>query len=469
MSVATVLCRRQNRLQFRNLECPRGVERRVFRLRWSDPEPDDRLMLIDWRVPALIIATLSFNFFFWWEHNVDVCVPGPLFGHAVLLGTVSLLMLVLFFLGPAFAAQAAGRPLLGVVEYSLGSIPALGLRVCCVLFLVGWIAKLAEVPGMWWYSSGPRWELSSIQSNLVAASILLFLFYTGLRSLQTNAKMARFTIKLAIAFLVAALLRVREGWPHALSGFPASGGCSDPLRFWHGLTWLVSYVGPLAFLAAGFGLRSQERKQVLKIGLWGLVAPLWGTMLVVSFIDLATFATPFYQPSGDANIAMALWGQARKSHASGYLMISAITVFGAVRFGVIALQELVPMLAASRRLRWFVLVGLAGTIAWLPSNNAVFQALFRWPTTCLVVAAAVLTVDCATERWRRVKVRKVDWVGLAALLAGCATPLCLPNWLVGATSDVAWHPWLLPSYGMGLLVCVSGRAVQKLAAARLSS
>jgi hypothetical protein len=426
-------------------------------------------MPIDWRAPAIIIATLFLNFFFWWEHNVVVCVPGPLVGDAVLLGAVSLLMLALFFLGPAFSTQAVGRPLLRVVESSLGSVPAFGLRVCCVLFLVGWLAKLAEVPGMWWHSAGPRWELSPTQSNLVAASVLLFLFYTGLRSLQTNAKLARFTVRLAIAFLIAALLRVREGWPHALDGFPASGGCSDHLRMWHNLAWLVSYVGPLAFLAADFAHRSQERRQVLRIGLLGLVAPLWGTMLVVSFIYLATFASPFYQPSLEPNVAMALWGHARKSHASGYLMISAITVFGAVRFGVIILQKLVPMLTTGGLLRWFAIVGLAGTIAWLPSHNEGFQVLFRWPTTCLTVAAAVLTADCASVRLRMAQVRKVDWIGVAALIAGCAAPLYLPNWLVGATSAVAWHPWLLPSYGMGLLVCVSGRIMQKLTATRLSS
>jgi hypothetical protein len=426
-------------------------------------------MPIDWRVPTLILATLFLNFFFWWEHNVDVCVPGPLFVDAVLLGAVSLLMLALFFLGPAFATQATGRPLLAVVESSLGSVPAIGLRLCCVLFLMGWIAELAEVPSVWWYSAGFRWRLSSAQSNLAATGILLFLFYTGLRSLQTNAKLARFTIRLAIAFLVAALLRVREGWPHALGGFPASGGCSDHLRLWHGLSWLVSYVGPLAFLAADFGNRNQKRREVVKVGLWGLVVPLWGTLLVVSFIGLATFATPFYQPSLEPNVIMALWGQARTSYALGFLMISTITLFGAMRFGIIGLERMLPMLGAGRRWRWFVIVGLVATIAWLPSRHDALQALLRWPITCLVVVAAVLSVDCATARWRKEPVRKVDLVGMAALLAGCATPLYLPNSLVGATSNVGWHPWLLPSYGMGLLVCLSGRAVQKLALTRLNS
>ena len=442
----------------------------MLRLRWSNPEPDDLSLPIDWRVPALIIATLFLNFSFWWEHNVDVCVPGPLLGDAAILGAVSVLTFALFFLGPALATQAAGRPLLGTVANSLGSIPAYGLSVCCLLFLVGWIATLAEVPGMWWYSVGPRWELSSTQSRLIAAGVLVFLFHTGLRGLQVNARLSRFTIRLALAFLVAALLRIRGGWTHALGGFPFSGGCSEHLRLWHGLTWLVSYVGPLGFLAADFGHRSQGRKQVLKIGFFGLVAPLWGTMFVVSFIALATFATPFYQPSLEPNVAMALWGQCRRSYAAGFLMISAITTFGAARFGVMALEKTLPALAAnSRRVRWLVLVGLVAVIAWFPIHREAFQALVRWPATCLVVTAAVLTVDCATARWRVEQVRNVNWVGLAALMAGCATPLYVPNSIVGATSDVSWHPWLLPSYGMGLLICLSGRAVQNLTRVQSSS
>jgi hypothetical protein len=163
------------------------------------------------------------------------------------------------------------------------------------------------------------------------------------------------------------------------------------------------------------------------------------------------------------------WGHAQRSYVPGFLMISTITVFGAVRFGVRALAESVPILAAGTRLRWFLLFVLVGVIAWLPIHQDAFQTPFEWAATCLAVTAALLRADFATSRWRVERVRKVDWVGVAALLAGCATPLYVPNWIVGATADVGWHQWLLPSYGVGFLVCLSGRAVQKVAMARLSS
>jgi hypothetical protein len=60
-------------------------------------------------------------------------------------------------------------------------------------------------------------------------------------------------------------------------------------------------------------------------------------------------------------------------------------------------------------------------------------------------------------------VRRFDWIGVTALIAGLATPLYIPNWIVGADDNPWWHPWLLPSYAIGFLVCLLGRAVQRAA------
>ncbi len=72
---------------------------------------------------------------------------------------------------------------------------------------LAWMARLVQVPCAWCYAVGLGWELPPVQSLLIAAGILLFLFRTGLFSRRTNARLAQFTIKLAIAILIAALLR----------------------------------------------------------------------------------------------------------------------------------------------------------------------------------------------------------------------------------------------------------------------
>jgi hypothetical protein len=76
-------------------------------------------------------------------------MSGSLPLYAVQVGVVSLLIATLFFVGPALAAQAAKRPLLGVVENSLGSVPAYGVRFCCVLFLLAWTAKSIAWAELW--------------------------------------------------------------------------------------------------------------------------------------------------------------------------------------------------------------------------------------------------------------------------------------------------------------------------------
>jgi len=174
----------------------------MHRLRWSDPEPDDPSKPVDWHFPALILAALFLNMHFWLVHGFDLWGAGSPLRNACILGAGALLITALFFLGPALATQAARRPLLGIAESSLGRIPALGLRLCCALFLVGWISKLVAMPWMWWLDRILRREVSSTESSLIAVGLLLFLFITGIQTAQTNTKLALFTNKLGIAVLV---------------------------------------------------------------------------------------------------------------------------------------------------------------------------------------------------------------------------------------------------------------------------
>ena len=430
----------------------------MHRIRWFDPESDDPATPVDWPVPALILATLFLNILFWEAHGLSLWPFRPLPLYLLLLGAVALLVTALFFMGPSLATQAARLPLLGVIENSFGSIPAFGLRLCCVLYLVLWIAYLIAVPVWLWSSQILRRQVSSTESGIFAAAVLVFLFVTGSQSLRSGAKLALFTNKLGIAILVAALIRVHEGWPAVLDGFRISGERSWISEVWRGLSELTFYVAPLALLAANFGQRSPRRKQVAMTGLMGIALPLFGTLLIVDFIGAATHASRFYQPSLSPSVAMALWGHAAGSGLPGRMMVAAITIFGAVRFGVRALAETASIRTPATRRGWVLLGCFVGAIAWaaVHPDTPTFTTAFDFSARCLAVTGAVLTVDFMVGRQRVERLRRIDWVGSIALLAGLATPMCVPHESME----------LLPSYLVGFLVCLCGRAVQKMPVAR---
>ena len=444
-------------------------KQRVRKLRWSDAEPDDPSTPIDWRIAALILATLFLNFPFWMSYGLHLWVPGPIPGDTILLLTGALLLIALFFVGPALAAQATRRPLPRVVEDSLGSIPAFGLRLCCAWFLVCWMATVIALPASWLLQFMLRRDVSLTESGLVAGGVLALAFVTGLQTPTVRAKLALFTNKLGIAILLAALIRVRDGWPAIWHGFQGSYAGPLILHEWHGLAILSFYVAPLAFLAAGFGGRSRGLKQVAAIGALGLVLPLFGTLFALAVIGVATNASALYQPSLEPTVAMALWSHVASSALPGYMMLTAITAFGALRFGAKALSDSVLPMVVGKRVRWAVLAAFIPAIAWLSIQNwatwAKLSVPLEWPPTCLAVASAVLTADFATSRWRVERAPRIDWVGTTALLAGCTAALYLPKWIVGADADQWWHPRLLPSYGVGFAVCLIGRTMQRLRSA----
>jgi hypothetical protein len=434
----------------------------VLRLRWSDPEPEDPSTPIDWRFATLTTATLFLNFPFWFVHGTDVWLFSPLPLYAALLGTSALLITALFFLGPALATQATRKPLLTVVEDSLGSIPAFGLRLCGIVFIVLWIASLIAVQRwlMWFILHR---EVSSTESGLIAAAILTFLFVTGLQSLRTSAKLALFTNKLGVAILIAALLRVRQGWPAILEAVSVSDEQPAILNLWHGLSLLSFYVAPLALLAANFVHRIPERKQVAMTAFAGIALPLAGTLLFVGIIALATFHSRFYTPSLNPNIAMALWGRAARSALPSVMMLATITMFGAVRFGARSLAEAVSIPAYGNRVRWVLLGCLICAIAWFSLYQDVpyVAKVFEMSATCLAVAGTVLTADILMGRHLAGRRQKIDGIGAVALLAGLTTPLYMPP-LIGVAPESWWHPWLLPSCGIGFLVCLASRTIKKI-------
>jgi hypothetical protein len=444
----------------RNSGLSSGVESFMHRLCWFDRELDDGSAPIDWHLPALTMATLFLNFPFWYVHGDDLPMFWPLPVYACLLGVATLLITALFFVGPALAMHTAKRSLSGVVEDSLGSISAFGFRICYVLFLVLWMASLIAVTPPWPYMS--RWDVSSTNLGLIVAGILVFVFFTGVRSLRTRAKLAWFSNRLGIAILIAALFRVHEGLPAVLKGFPIADR-SAASEFSHGFSLLAFYVAPLALLAASLGYRNSGRKQVAKTALMGIVLPLFGTLLFVGVINVATGFSPLYQPSLNPNVAMALWAHAAHSYLPGPMMVVAITMFGPARFGASAVADFVSIRDRGSRPRWVLFGCLIGAIAWasLHSFETSLSNVFEMSARCLAVTGAVLTADVVVRRREVERVRRFDGVGVVALLAGLGTPLYLPSWIVGTAADSWWHPWLLPSYGVGFAVCVAGRALQK--------
>jgi len=443
----------------------------VLRLRWFDREPDDLSTPIDWRFAALIVATLFLNFPFWIVNSADLWMTGSLPLYAVQVGVVALLIAALFFAGPALAAQAAKRPLFGIVENSLGSIPAYSVRFCCVLFLLVWIAKLIVASELWPLHVIQPQGWSPIESGSIGIGIMGFLAFTGLQSVQTTARLALFINKLGAAILLAALIRVHHGWPAVLTASPVSTVYSEGLELWQGLSRLAFYLAPLAFLAGNFGYRSPGRKPVAMIALMGIAVPLGGTLLLVGIIGVATMESGLRRQGGEPNVAMALWSHAASSALPGRMMLAAITAFGTVRFGIRALVESASIRPLGARWTLVLLGCLAGAIVLVSADpyGPTLERSFELLTNLLAVLPAVLTADFVTRSWRVDGVRRFDWLGVSALLAGLATPLYVPNWIVGAGDDRWGSPWLLPSYGVAFLVCLSGRTVRRLSTSNENS
>ena len=365
-------------------------------------------------------------------------------------------------MGPALATHAARRPLLEVIENSLGLIPAFALRVICALFLVLWIANLMVLPVWGWYSDTLRRTVSSTESGLFAAAVLAFLFVTGFQSLRTEAKLATFSNKLGTAILIAALVRVRAGWPAVLD-FKSPYDFSWAAEVWSGLSQMAVYVAPLALLAADFGYHSRDRRQVAMTGLVGVAIPLFGSLLLVGVINAATHASPYYQPSLEPSIAMALWSHTARTALHGRMLIAALTIFGAVRFGARELGKIASIRTLTTRRGRIWLGCFVATAAWscLHPFAPAFTTAFEFSGRCLGVAGAVLTGDFLTGRRSLEQISRIDWVGAFALLAGLATPVYLRYALLESTSDPWRYPLLLPSYVVALLTCVCGRTAQK--------
>jgi hypothetical protein len=436
---------------------------KMIRLRWSNSEPDDRSEPVDWRCASLILATLFLNFSFCINHGLAGCCSVPLPSRAVTLGAAALLLAALFFTGPALAVQASRLRVFGAIENSFGSIPTLALRLCAIVVAASWIADLVAVPNLWALSRVPAREPSTPVTGLMAAGLLVFLFVTGSRNFRTSARLALFTCKLCLVILIAAFIRVHDGWAAIPAGFPAASSTPIIELLWYQLSRVAFYAAPLALMAADFAFR-QERKHVALTGLAGIALSLFVALCFSGAIGVATLASGLYRPSLSPTVAMALFSNVAESATRGRMLAAAITTFGAVRFAVRALLGFTPVRPLGKS-RWILIGCLIAAIAWLSLRPyGVYAAAIgkasEAAAMCLTIAGAVLTADFLTGWAPLARRQRLDWVGGAALLAGLAIPYCHPYRYVWGLD----HYWLLrpmPSYTVALLVGLCGRPIQK--------
>jgi hypothetical protein len=401
----------------------------VIRFRWS--EPDGPSTPVHWSGPALIVATVVLNFPFFQAFAFHLWGPGPAHRHVPLIVVSSVIITCLFFVGPGLALHAAKRPLFAVIDDLLGFRPATLFRLSCVVALSCWVGSLlGTLMNMaHWIAGG---HSRAFYSGL-AVTIVVFLFLTAVKNVKTAAKLAMFTNKLAIAILVAALLRVRDGWPAISVGFPDHG---QFLWTWHGFAALSFFPGPVAFFAAGLANRATSRKTVISIAAFGLAMPLALSLFAAGLIGVATANSIFYTPSLNPTIGMALWSGGASSHLPVRMAIAAVTAFGALRFGIRTLAD-----TAGPR---FLYPGLIGAIVWISLlDPAKYAVAFDLSANVIAAMAAVLTASVLSGA------PAPRALNVLALVAGPIVPLFFRS---SDPNSAYYHPAFLPSYAVAFVV-----------------
>jgi hypothetical protein len=414
----------------------------VSRLRWSDAQPDDAATPIHWTSVAVITATLFLNLAFWILDGHDFWQFGRLGIASAIFPLVGSIPAAAFFLAPALACFRRKQPLLDLIQSSFGAIPAACIRLCGVCFLLVWSARWISAPVRWLTGFSGRSELAGTQFVALIVIAVAFLMATALRSIVTSAKLAFFSGKLAIAMLVAALIRVRDGLPQAFTGYPYPMPSPMMADVWHDLSQLAFGFGALVFLAADFGYRLPNRRAVLKTGGFGIALALSLTLMVTNFIRVVT-QWSWHHSQNRASIAvMEAFADVASLAWSGRFAIGLITIFAMIRFGLRTLDAWFPRGPLPR---WGAQLLFAATIAAAPAYATTDAAgvVQDFAGTCLACTASVLTAAAVTRRER------VGWRGSLALAAGLLTYILLPaQW---------WHAGFLPAYAASFLVALALR------------
>lgn len=266
---------------------------------------------------------------------------------------------------------------------------------------------------------------------------------------------------MSIAILIAALIRVRAGWPSAWEALSHSPGFMQQATDWRRVPFLFFYFAPLALLACDFGQRSRTRKEAGLIGVVGLALSFAASIFAAGFIGQASHVLHGNIGNGSPTAA-ALFSGTSSRYLGPRMMVTAITMFGSALFGIRALANSVPF---EGRTTWRVALALlACCIVTLAVATPDFMhSALEMLTRCLVAAASVFSADFIAGTWRAERQQKVDWIGVTALTAGVVTPLLEVPSLI----ESWWYPWLLLSYAVSLISCLILRTTRRLFARRL--
>jgi hypothetical protein len=258
----------------------------VLRLRWF--EPDDPDSPVEWPVLAPILAALFFNAAFWLISDQALWrFHWPPFDFAASL-VFGLACAALFFIGPALAAEAAGS-FRSMLDSGFGTVPGFCVQMACVVYLITWISRLLWAVCLSLGLANPTLP----KLGMTGAAILLLVYLTGCQSVRTTSALARVTIRLAGAVVIAALIRVRSGLFATPSAFASHGGYSLAGDTWRSFSDVSFYVAPLALLAAIFSARLAGRKAVAMTALTGIAAPLAATLFVLAILGVADYGGRF--------------------------------------------------------------------------------------------------------------------------------------------------------------------------------
>jgi hypothetical protein len=418
----------------------------VLRVRWF--EIDDPALQVEWPALAPILAALFFNAAFWLLLDRDLWrFNWPPFAFAA-SSAVGLACAALFFVGPALAAQAAGS-FRSMLASAFGTVPGFCVQMACIIYLVTWISRLLSTVCLFLGLANP--PRPAIELGMIGGAILLLVYLTGCQSVRTSSALARVTIRLAAAIMIAALIRVRSGWFAIPMGFESHSQYSLVEETWRSFSDISFYVAPLALLAAIFSARLASRKAVAMTALMGVAAPLAAALFVMTILSVATYASGFYRQGLFSNIFVSLASGTTRAREKAILLIFAITILGVLRFSVAALKEVATVRWIPPRFAWIPFGCLISATVWysVHSDWEIMMPVAERSTEILAAVAAILTVDALQPK-------AFDWAATLSLICGIGVPAFGRYWWSG---DDSWgHPWLLPTYGISFVICLVARA-----------